>query len=207
MDNLPAYLSEIISAAAKSYLGIFALLSISLSVLAYFFFSSASEKVKVSIFVLLFCGVMGFGAAMFSATTPEKASQKLRPFYSNEPDKDEHALVKAVYTKQNGDEILLALEKIGIDFSVEETAIKEWLNNRNTLYPPISLKLLELLKETPLKQPVYMDVIVYNYENIANLPSSNMTAPVDLARLKSAIIMGYNTRYGTDITSFEQLTK
>ena len=67
MDKLTEQLPAIISAAAQSYLGILALLSVALSVLAYFFFAGASEKVKVGIFVLLFMGVVGFGAAMFRA--------------------------------------------------------------------------------------------------------------------------------------------
>ena len=65
MDQLINRLPDIITAAAQSYLGILALLSVALSVLAYVFFSKASEKVKVSIFVLLFLGVIGFGVAMF----------------------------------------------------------------------------------------------------------------------------------------------
>jgi len=69
MDRLIERLPEIITAAAQSYLGILALLSVSLSVLAYFFFAKAREKVKVGIFVLLFLGVLGFGVAMFRATT------------------------------------------------------------------------------------------------------------------------------------------
>lgn len=67
MDKLIEHLPQIITAAAQSYLGILALLSVALAVLAYFFFASASEKVKVGIFVLLFLGVAGFGAAMFRA--------------------------------------------------------------------------------------------------------------------------------------------
>jgi hypothetical protein len=65
MEKLIERLPEIITAAAQSYLGILALLSVTLSVLAYFFFATASEKVKVGIFVLLFLGVFGFGVAMF----------------------------------------------------------------------------------------------------------------------------------------------
>ena len=65
MDKLVERLPEIITAAAQSHLGILALLSVALSVLAYFFFASASEKVKVGIFVLLFIGVIAFGIAMF----------------------------------------------------------------------------------------------------------------------------------------------
>ena len=69
MEKLIERLPDIITAAAKSYLGTFALLSVVLSLLAYFFFAKASEKVKVGIFVLLFLGVLGFGAAMFRAST------------------------------------------------------------------------------------------------------------------------------------------
>jgi hypothetical protein len=65
MDKLIERLPEIITAAAQSYLGILALLSVALSVLAYFFFAKATEKTRVGIFVLLFLGVIGFGAAMF----------------------------------------------------------------------------------------------------------------------------------------------
>ncbi len=65
MDKLIESLPGIISAAAQSYLGILALLSVSLSLLAYFFFARSSEKIKVGIFGLLFLGVFGFGGAMF----------------------------------------------------------------------------------------------------------------------------------------------
>lgn len=74
MDKLIESLPEIISAAAQSYLGILALLSVSLSVLAYFFFAKASEKVKVGIFVLLVLGVFGFGGAMFRVSTDASLS-------------------------------------------------------------------------------------------------------------------------------------
>lgn len=81
MDNLIEGLPEIITAAAQSYLGILALLSVALSVLAYFFFAKASEKVKVAIFVLLFLGVFGFGVAMFrvshDSATPTPAQTAL----------------------------------------------------------------------------------------------------------------------------------
>lgn len=67
MDNFTDNLPAIIGAAAQSYLGILALFSVALTILAYFFFTGASEKVKVGIFVLLFFGVFGFGVAMFRA--------------------------------------------------------------------------------------------------------------------------------------------
>ncbi|HSQ05282.1 MAG TPA: hypothetical protein VLN59_14660 [Burkholderiales bacterium] len=76
MDKLIERLPEIITAAAQSYLGTLALLSVALSVLAYFFFAQASEKVKVGIFVLLFLGVLGFGVAMFRVSTGESISRQ-----------------------------------------------------------------------------------------------------------------------------------
>ena len=72
MERLP----EVITAAAQSHLGILALLSISLSVLAYFFFAKASEKARIGIFVLLFVGVIGFGAAMFRVNADSNASSR-----------------------------------------------------------------------------------------------------------------------------------
>ncbi len=65
MNKLIEQLPQIITAAAQSYLGILALLSVALAVLAYFFFASASEKVKVGI--LCCCFWAGFGATMFRA--------------------------------------------------------------------------------------------------------------------------------------------
>jgi hypothetical protein len=77
MDKLIESLPGIITAAAQSHLGILALLSVALSILAFFFFAKASEKVKVGIFVMLFMGVIAFGVAMFrvsqDAPTPPKA--------------------------------------------------------------------------------------------------------------------------------------
>lgn len=71
MDTLFERLPEIITAAAQSQLGILALLSVALAVLAYFFFAKASEKARIGIFVLLFLGVCGFATAMFQASADD----------------------------------------------------------------------------------------------------------------------------------------
>jgi hypothetical protein len=84
MDALAQRLPEIITAAAQSYLGILALLSVALSLLAYFFFARASEKVKVGIFVLLFLGVIAFGAAMFRASHDSPPAAPATAALSNE---------------------------------------------------------------------------------------------------------------------------
>lgn len=82
MDQLTEHLPQIITAAAQSYLGTLALLSVALSMLAYFFFAKASEKARIGIFVLLFLGVLGFGAAMFrvsanAALPPTPVDEKI----------------------------------------------------------------------------------------------------------------------------------
>ncbi len=69
MDELAKNLPAIIGAAAQSNLGMLALFAIALAVLAYLFFARASEKARIGIFVLMFCGVAGFGAAMFDTHT------------------------------------------------------------------------------------------------------------------------------------------
>ena len=69
MEKLAESLPAIIGAAAQSPLGMLALLSLALSILAYFFFSGASEKVRIGIFVLLFLAVVGLGSALFKAVS------------------------------------------------------------------------------------------------------------------------------------------
>jgi len=59
VESLPA----IIAAAAKSTLGILALMVILLSALAFVFFRQASEKVRIAVFAGLLGGVVCFGFA------------------------------------------------------------------------------------------------------------------------------------------------
>jgi hypothetical protein len=75
VDKLIENLVQIIGAAAQSQLGILALLSVALSMLAYLFFAAASEKVKVGMFILLFLGVVGFGTALFRAVPNASSAQ------------------------------------------------------------------------------------------------------------------------------------
>lgn len=65
MDKLIQSAPEIIGQAAKSPLGIFALMILSLSVLGFVFFRRSSERTRTAIFVLMFIGVAAFGYATF----------------------------------------------------------------------------------------------------------------------------------------------
>lgn len=71
MESLFKSLPDIIKAAAQSHLGILALLVVAISLLAYVFFAKASEKSRLGVFVLLFFGVVGFGVAMFMASSAQ----------------------------------------------------------------------------------------------------------------------------------------
>jgi len=109
MDKLAEHLPAIISAAAQSLLGTFALLSVVLSVLAYFFFAKAREKVRVGVFVLLFLGVLGFAAAMFRESAG--ASITSQPGVSAAPlSKEAKLLLKGAAADPSG---LVIFERFG----------------------------------------------------------------------------------------------
>src|SRR5262245_38595709 len=69
MDQLIQSAPNIIGQAAKSPLGIFALMIIALSVLGFFFFRESSERTRITMFVLMFTGVVAFGIATFRSTS------------------------------------------------------------------------------------------------------------------------------------------
>jgi len=69
MDQLIQSAPNIIEQAAKSPLGIFALMIIALSVLGFFFFRESSEHTRITMFVLMFTGVVAFGIATFRSTS------------------------------------------------------------------------------------------------------------------------------------------
>ncbi len=102
--------------------------------------------------------------------------------------------------------ITRALGRAGIDFSVAESALHAWLANPlHTPYPAIAQALL--LQGWRLKSPVFLDVIVANYEQTPGLASPRTIADVRIDVLKAAVLEGSNVRYGTQVTDFGQLLK
>lgn len=67
MKELAEHAPAIIAEAAKSPLGILALLCLLLAVLTYLFFRRSSDKIKIVIFIPLFCGVCGFAFAVLQS--------------------------------------------------------------------------------------------------------------------------------------------
>ena len=99
----------------------------------------------------------------------------------------------------------------GIDFSVPEADLLEWLNDPvNTPYPAISEALLQPLGDKRLRKPVFLDVIVFNYEQTPEFPAGLPLSPrklteVFLPVLRKAVVDGYNDRYGEGVTDFQSL--
>ena len=86
--NLP----DVIKAASSSPLGILALMIVALAGLAFYFFKSSSEKVKIGIFVMLFCGVALYGYELRSA------SQNKHNVYGTVIDSNNNSIPGAVVT-------------------------------------------------------------------------------------------------------------
>jgi DNA-binding SARP family transcriptional activator len=102
--------------------------------------------------------------------------------------------------------IIQALDRVGVDFSVAKAAMRSWLSSPvYSPYPAISQEIL--LQGWRLKAPVYLDVIVWNYEHTHGMPSPRNVADVKTDVLKTSVVDGSNARYGTGQTDFEQLLK
>jgi hypothetical protein len=102
-------------------------------------------------------------------------------------------------------DILAALGGVGVDYSVPQAQIRGWIDNSFTPYRAVSEVLLTLLAGKRLKQPVELDVIVWNYENGPGGSSPRVAADVDPARLRASVVAAYNNRYGSAEQDFQRL--
>ncbi|WBB62763.1 hypothetical protein O7599_09605 [Streptomyces sp. WMMC500] len=97
-----------------------------------------------------------------------------------------------------------ALGGIGVDFSVAETDLRDWLGNpQHTPYPAFAQALLS--SGWKLKAPVFLDVIAWNYEHTPGVASPRRSEEVDREILKAAVLEGSNVRHGTHLTNFDEL--
>jgi hypothetical protein len=72
-ESAPKALPDIIRAASTSPLGIFALMIVAISVLAWIFFKDVGERLRAAVFIMLFVGVAAYGFAIansFRGDTP-----------------------------------------------------------------------------------------------------------------------------------------
>jgi len=104
--------------------------------------------------------------------------------------------------------MLSALSGIGVDFSVPESDIRHWIvNSEFTPYPAIAISLIQQLMTRRLRNPVFLDVIVFNYEQTPGMLSPRKASDVDIRALKAAVVQGYNVRYGEAFVDFELLVQ
>ena len=104
------------------------------------------------------------------------------------------------------DTVIRALDEAGVDYTLPREQLVSYLSNPEfTPYPAVAAELMEVLGAHRLRQPVSIDVIVYNYEHSPGLPSPRRPEDVDLDVLKAAVAHGSNERYGTQNDDFESL--
>lgn len=99
--------------------------------------------------------------------------------------------------------VLNELGGLGLDFSVPESDLRQWLVNPDTPYPAIAEAVLRMGHR--LTAPVYLDVVVWNYEHTPGVDSPRQLEEVKSDVLEAAIVSGSNTRNGTNVTTFDQL--
>ena len=101
---------------------------------------------------------------------------------------------------------IAALRTAGVDFSVPVADLTDWLGNPDfTPYPAIAQSLLALLTGRRLQQQVYLDVIVFDYENTPGVASPREVQDVKTDVLETAVLTGYNERYGASVGQFQDL--
>ncbi|MGE5697014.1 MAG: CHAT domain-containing protein [Candidatus Sericytochromatia bacterium] len=104
------------------------------------------------------------------------------------------------------DTVIQELNDVGVDYSIPRAALVGYLNNQEfTAYPSLAAALLTLLSDRGLRLPVYLDVIVFNYEASPGNPSPRRVEDVDIAVLKAAVLEGFNNRHGEEDTDFQSL--
>ncbi|MGH3686987.1 MAG: hypothetical protein ACRDSM_18465 [Pseudonocardiaceae bacterium] len=98
---------------------------------------------------------------------------------------------------------ITALRSINVDFSVPREVLEQWLGNpKYTSYPAISSV---LVKGRKLRDWVFIDVIVFNYENTPGVKPPRTESDVRIDVLKAAVLEGYNERHGTSESSFDAI--
>ena len=103
-------------------------------------------------------------------------------------------------------ETMAHLAAAGIDFSVPAADLADWLGNPQfTPYPAMAGALLARLTGQRLKDPVFIDVITFNYEHATGVTSPRRPEDVRTDVLDGAVLEGYNERYGAEVREFAQL--
>jgi hypothetical protein len=102
--------------------------------------------------------------------------------------------------------VIDALAAIGIDFSVPQNELLEWLADPDfTPYPAVAQALLRMGRK--LLAPVFIDVISFKYDSTPDVTSPRAVGDIRGDVLRAAIVASSNERYGTSLsdTQFQEL--
>jgi len=91
--------------------------------------------------------------------------------------------------------LLARLLAAGLDYSISQQQIEGWLVNQFTPYPAIASALLSLLDGKALVCPVFIDVVVENYRELAG-GDPKQASQVRSDLLATAVVKGFNKRHG-----------
>jgi hypothetical protein len=109
MDKLFEQAPKIIEEAAKSPLGLFALMILALSILALLFFREVSPRIRVGIFLVVFLGFLLLGVALYRVIlVGSDRSETARPLPSGKVVKVEHLPEFPGETTQSGEAAVAA---------------------------------------------------------------------------------------------------
>lgn len=98
------------------------------------------------------------------------------------------------------------LAQMGVDYSVPQATLQDWLGNpQYTPYPAISAALLA--SGWQFKSPVFIDVIVGFYEGTRGVKSPRRVEDVRTDVLRAAVLAASNERNGTRVTTFNALLR
>jgi hypothetical protein len=96
---------------------------------------------------------------------------------------------------------------VGVDFSVAEAELRDWLTNPFTPYPALSEAMLEVLGERGLRRLVHIDVVAFKYEDELGGGFPATAGEVNRDTLRAAILASHNERYDERVPSFELLLR
>ncbi|TIT07543.1 MAG: OmpA family protein, partial [Mesorhizobium sp.] len=97
---------------------------------------------------------------------------------------------------------ITALGDAGVEAGPRRTDIEGWLRDcQSTSYPAVVQALLFVLRDTRLTRPVFLDDVVFNYEEGQENPPHEM-GEVDFGRLRKAVLQAFNSRHGLSETAF-----
>ena len=99
------------------------------------------------------------------------------------------------------------LNEVGVDTSLSPADLEDFMGNPDfTPYPAIAEALLSIL-EGGLRKPVFIDVVVFNYEHTPGMSSPRVVEDVDTNVLRKAVLDASAERHGVVAPDFESLLR